>query len=325
MRKQMAGDGHPKVSMVFPVYNEEGNLEVLYESVRQALFQADVSYEMVFVDDGSADGSLEIIKGLAKQDPCVRYISLSRNFGHQSGLFAGMSYSRGDAVITMDTDLQHPPPLILEMVRLWREGYEVVYTTKRNSQFSRLTGYQAQFAYWLLSKGSGLKLSFGQSDFRLLDRKVVTALLAIPEYRKFLRGMVDWLGFRQVGLEYYVPPRYSGQSKLSYRARVSFALDGILAFSTLPLRWMLGIGVIIAGAALLYALVATVLGILSLSGAGAQLPPGWATLAAAITFFGAVQLIAIGVLGEYIGRIYEQTKGRPVFIVRETSDSLVGK
>ena len=314
-------DRNPQVSVVFPVYNEEGNLELLRQQVRDSLLDVGVSYEMVFVDNGSNDGSLDVIKSLCRQDPRIRYICLSRNFGHQGGLFAGLSYARGEAIITMDADLQHPPSLLPEMVRLWQQGAEVVYTTKRNYHLSVFKGWQVRLYYWILSKISGLKLSFGQSDFRLLDRKVADVLLQIPEYRKFLRGMVDWIGFRQVGLDYDVGERYSGETRFSYKALISFALDGILAFSTLPLRWMIGVGVMIASVAILYAVSALILGLLRLVGIGAELPPGWATLAAAISFFGAVQLVAIGVLGEYIGRTYEQTKGRPVFIVRETSDS----
>ena len=259
-------DGNlPQVSVVFPVYNEEGNLELLYQHVHDALSIAVVSYEMVFVDNGSKDGSLAIIKGLSERDPSVRHVSLSRNFGHQGGLFAGMRYSRGSAVITMDADLQHPPAMIPDMIGLWQQGYQVVYTTKRNHHFSGLKGIQVRAFYWLMSRVSGLNLSFGQSDYRLLDRQVVDALLEIPEYRKFLRGMVDWVGFKRAGLDYDVSERHSGQSKFSYRSLVSFALDGILAFSALPLRWMLLVGVIIAMLSITYAGVALTLGLLEVA------------------------------------------------------------
>lgn len=313
-------DSVPKISAVFPVLNEEGNLEILYKQVRHAFEQMDVNYEMVFVDNGSDDGSLRIIKELSQRDPCVRYVSLSRNFGHQGGLLAGLSYSHGDAVITMDADLQHPPSLIPEMVRLWREGFEVVYTKKQNHQVPKSRLRQIQLFYWILSKLSGLKLSFGQSDFRLLDRKVVNVLLGIPEHHKFLRGLVDWVGFRQISLEYNVGPRYAGQSKFSYWSLFSFALDGILAFSIVPLRWIFVVGMLTALVSFLYVGFAAALGVLNLLGIGVHIPPGWATLAVAVMFLGGVQLIAIGILGEYIGRISDQTKGRPTFIVRENSD-----
>ncbi len=310
----------PTLSVVFPVYDEEGNLPVLYDRVLEAIRDTGMAYELVFVDNGSTDGSLLVIKGLAERDTRVRYVSLSRNFGHQGGLVAGLSYAQGDAVITTDADLQHPPSLIPEMVRLWREGYEVVYTSKRNTHLGGLKGLQVRLFYSIMSKVSGLKLSFGQSDFRLLDRKLVDVLLDIPEYRKFLRGTVEWMGFRQTGVEYEVTERYTGESKFSYGTLISFALDGILAFSTLPLRWVAAMGALVSSVALLYAIIVVVLGILSATGGAVSLPPGWATVASAITFFGGVQLLAIGIVGEYLGRVYEQTKGRPVFIVREMSD-----
>ena len=312
----------PRLSVVFPVYNEEENLGPLYHRVVAALATKDVNnYELIFVDNGSYDRSLEIIKTLVERDVRVRYVSLSRNFGYQGGLFAGMSYARGEAVITMDADLQHPPELLPEMIALWGNGFEVVFTTKRNYHLSGWRYRQVQIFYWVISKISGVKLSFGQSDFRLLDRKVVDTLLSIREYRKFLRGMVDWVGFRQAALEYDVANRHSGQSKFSYRSLMSFALDGILSFSSLPLRWILLAGIILASLSFLYTLFALILGVFVFFGLWDVAPPGWATLAVAITFLGGTQLIAVGVLGEYIGRIYEQIKGRPVFIVRETSES----
>lgn len=315
-------EGRERVlSVVFPVWNEEENLEPLHGEVSQALKRIGLPYELVFVDNGSTDRSLEVIKRLARWDRAVRYISLSRNFGHQGGLFAGLSYCRGEAAITMDADLQHPPALIPEMVRLWQQGHEIVYTKKRSHDITGLRLFQVRLFYWILSKLSGLKLSFGQSDFRLLDRKVVDVLLNIPENRKFLRGLVEWVGFRQTGLEYDVARRHAGRSKFSYRSLFGFALDGILAFSTVPLRWIFVVGVLTASVAFLYVGFAVVLGVMNLLGAGVHLPPGWATLAVAVMFLGGVQLIAIGILGEYIGRVYDQAKGRPPFIARETSDS----
>ncbi|MFQ5801319.1 MAG: glycosyltransferase family 2 protein [Candidatus Methylomirabilales bacterium] len=321
MDDEIVGGQKPVLSMVFPVWNEEENLEILHGEVSEALKLLDLPYELLFVDNGSTDGSLALIKQLARRDPNVRYISLSRNFGHQGGLFAGLWYCRGDAAITMDADLQHPPSLIPEMVRLWQQGFEVVYTKKRNHDVSGLRSIQVRLFYKGLSKLSGLTLSFGQSDFRLLDRRVIDVILNIPENRKFLRGTVEWVGFRQTGLEYDVAKRHAGQSKFSYRSLFGFALDGILAFSVVPLRWIFVVGSVTATLSLLYVGLAFVLGVLNLLGVGVNIPPGWATLAVSVMFLGAVQLIAIGILGEYIGRIYDQTKGRPTFIVRETSDS----
>jgi glycosyltransferase involved in cell wall biosynthesis len=311
----------PLVSVAFPVWNEQENLGSLYEEVRDALSQAAVDYEMIFVDNGSVDGSLAIIKELAQRDPAVRYVSLSRNFGHQGGLLAGLDYSRGDAVITMDADLQHPPALIPRMIDLWREGNEVVYTTKKNYRVAGLRSLLVQMFYWLISKLSALRLSFGQSDFRLLDRIVVDQIKTMPESRKFLRGLVEWVGFRQIGIDYEVAERHAGKSKFSFRSLISFAIDGILAFSFAPLRWSLAAGASIALICLAFGLYTVLIGTLNLLGAGYPLPPGWATLTASALFLSSVQLLAIGLLSEYVGRIFEETKQRPAFIVREASRS----
>lgn len=312
----------PKLSIIFPVFNEENNLRTLYSEVTGTCDKLNIDYEMIFVDNGSYDSSLDVIRDLSNNDKRVTFISLSRNFGHQGGLFAGMSYASGQAVITMDADLQHPPSLIPDMVRLWNEGYEVINTTKRQNHMTGIKGAQVRLFYWLMSRVSGVKLSFGQSDFRLLDRKVLATLLAMPEHRKFLRGLVNWIGFKQTSLQYSVAERLSGESKFSYRSLFSFALDGILSFSTLPLRFFAGLGAAVAILSLMYALIAASLGVARYVYPNIQLPPGWATLAVSISFLGSVQLIAIGVLGEYIGRIYEQGKGRPIFIVSETSDDI---
>ncbi|MBI4365609.1 MAG: glycosyltransferase family 2 protein [Deltaproteobacteria bacterium] len=316
----------PLISLVFPVWNEEENLPPLYEQVTEALRQAEVSYELVFVDNGSQDGSLAIIQGWAAADPTVRYCSLARNFGHQGGILAGLEMSRGAAVITMDADCQHPPALLPQMIAAWRHGADVVFTTKKNYQTSWWRRWQVRAFYWLMSRLSGLKLSFGQSDFRLLDRRVVEVILRMPEYRKFIRGLVQWMGFRQTGLEYTVVERHAGASKFSYRSLFSFAADGILAFSFLPLRWSLWMGLSVALVCVGYAAYIAVLGALKLYFGFGELPvpPGWATITAAILFLASIQLIAIGVLSEYVGRVFEQTKGRPIFVVRESSDMQKG-
>lgn len=318
----MNKEGKNKISVVFPIFNEEENLKELYLQVRKELEKTDVSFEMVFVDNASTDRSLDIVKELRHKDNRVRYVSLSRNFGHQGGLFAGLSYCTGEAVIMMDADLQHPPSLIPEMIHQWKEGYEVVYTTKRNTYVSALLYWQFRLFYKIISKMSGLNLSFGRSDFCLLDRKVVDTILNIPEYHKFLRGTVEWLGFRQKGISYDVENRHKGTSKFSYWTRVSFALDGILSFSALPLRLITLCGFFIAFLSIMYGTIALIMGLMLLLGFSVPLPSGWATLAVSVMFLGSVQLIAIGVLGEYVSRIYEQTKGRPVFVVRETSDRM---
>lgn len=315
-------ESRPRVSVAFPVYDEQDSLRGLYEEVCEALAASDVDYELVFVDNGSSDGSLAMIKRLREGDANVRWVSLSRNFGHQGGLFAGMQHATGDVVITMDADLQHPPTLIPQMIALWRKGFEVVYTTKRHTDIGLLKRAFMRAFYWLISKLSGLRLEYGQSDFRLLDRRALDAIISIPEYHKFLRGQVSWVGFRQAGLEYDVAPRRSGSSKFSYTRLFAFAFDGVFAFSRYPLHLSTMVGSGVAALALLYmGYVVVVWLVQKLGGLDATtLPPGWATSIAATLFMGSVQLIAIGVLGEYVGRVFDQTKGRPVYIVRETSE-----
>jgi len=314
-------DELPLISIVFTVYNEEKNLAELYRQVVAAIPRDRLRYELFFVDNGSSDDSLDIIRSLRDSDPNVKYLSLSRNFGHQGGLLAGMSFSSGAAVITMDADLQHPPSLIPEMLRLWEQGYDVVYTIKNNYETSALRKFQIQLFYKLLSTFSGLKLSFGQSDFRLLNRQVLDVVLSMPEQPKFLRGMVEWVGFRQIGLNYDVAPRFSGESKFSYKSLLSFALDGIISFSSQPLHWIFLVGLVVAGLSFAYTLFSLVCGVMYWLGFGVSLPPGWATLAMAVTFLGGVNLIALGIIGEYIRRIFNLCKGRPTFIVQEFSDA----
>ncbi|MBM52432.1 MAG: glycosyltransferase [Acidobacteria bacterium] len=311
----------PLVSVAFPVFNEAENLEMLHAEVTRALETTGLAFELIFVDNGSTDASLSIIKRLSETDPRVEFVSLSRNFGHQGALLAGISHAQGEAVITMDADLQHPSALLPEMVRLWQEGFEVVFTRKRRYPVHGMRLRQVKLFYWLMSKWSGLHLSFGQSDFRLLDRKVFEVFLRMPEARKFLRGLVEWVGFRQTGLEYDPLPRHAGESKFPFRALVSFAVDGIISFSLLPLRWSLGLGFIVASMSFVYGIAMVVMGLLNYAGMSVPLPPGWATLVVSILFLSGIQLIAIGMLGEYVGRIFEQTKGRPEFIVRAASVS----
>lgn len=312
---------NPLVSVAFPVFNEAENLETLHAEVTRALEMTGLAFELIFVDNGSTDASLSIIKRLSETDPRVEFVSLSRNFGHQGALLAGISHAQGEAVITMDADLQHPPALLPDMVRLWQEGFEVVFTRKRRYPVRGMRLRQVKLFYWLMSKWSGLHLAFGQSDFRLLDRKVFEVFLRMPEARKFLRGLVEWVGFRQTGLEYDPLPRHAGESKFPFRALVSFAVDGIISFSLLPLRWSLGLGFVVASMSFVYGIATVVMVLLNFSGVRVWLPPGWATLVVSILFLSGIQLIAIGMLGEYVGRIFEQTKGRPEFIVRAASVS----
>ena len=315
------------ISVVTPAFNEADGLPQLVKELDDVLTPLADDYEIVVVDDGSQDGTLEVLAELNARNARVRYLSFSRNFGHQAAILAGLENARGDVVISMDADLQHPPELLPEMVDLWRDEYDVVYTTKRPSSVTLSLGRRLlmKVGYSILRRVSGMNLQFGQSDFRLLDRAVVDALVDIPEREKFLRGLVDWIGFRQIGVEYDVRPRFAGVEKYTFRQLLRLVTTGVFSFSILPLRIFTVVGVTIACLAFMYGVVAVGAGAYALiTGDVAVSPPGWASVAAAITFLGGVQLVGIGLLGEYLGRVYDQTKGRPAFVVRQTSPPAEG-
>jgi dolichol-phosphate mannosyltransferase len=307
------------ISVVSPIYNEAENVRELVARVTAALEQTGEDFEYVLVDNGCTDGSLRIIKSLARQDARVKYLSLSRNFGPQGAILAGMSRARGDAVISLDGDLQHPPELIAEMVEAWKQGYDVVHTTKQPGSYQNgLRCWLTRCFYRLISLVSDVKLAYGQSDFRLLSRQVVDVLLNIPEKGQFLRGLVEWVGFKTTSVEYRPDFRKRGHSKFSIWGYLSFAVDGIVSFSVVPLRMFLYCGLGISLLCVGYAAYLFAVGLLNLTGwAEYDIPPGWVTITISILFLNSVQLIGIGVLGEYLGRVFKQTKSRPEFIIRE--------
>lgn len=310
------------ISIVCPAYNEAENLRELYRQVSAAMEGAGEQYELIIVENGSTDNSIEILKQLREKDDRVHYLSLSRNFGHQGANLAGLHHSRGDAVITMDADLQHPPALLPELIRKWKEGFDVVYTVKdlSRSDIPFLQHWFTRWFYILISYLSGLKMDYGQSDFRLLDRKVVNVIDNIPAKDWFLRGIVSWVGFAQTGITYEVHERFAGSSKFSFGNYLSFALKGIFSFSIIPLRIMTFLGLGIAALSFAYGFwismhyLLGVLGIIAM-----DLPRGWSTVIVAIMFIGGIQLIGLGLLGEYVGRSFHHTLGRPAFIVKDTS------
>src|SRR3989338_2139075 len=309
------------ISVVSPIYNESGNLTELYTRVTKALEGVSEEFEFILVDNGSMDCSLEIIKGLRKKDPRIKFLSLSRNFGHQGAIIAGLTYASGDAIISLDGDLQHPPELIPKLIDLWKKGHEVVFTIKKKKNKERKWLFFSNRSFYkFITAISDISLAYGQSDYRLLDRKVVDAIMQIPEKNKFLRGMVHWVGFSQVAVEYEAGQRKSGDSKFSFWNYINFAFDGIFSFSTLPLKLFLWMGVIIASFCAIWGIYYVAMGIANLFMSDKNLlPPGSATITVSILFLGGIQLIGIGILGEYIGRIYSQTKERPDFIVKEKS------
>jgi dolichol-phosphate mannosyltransferase len=301
------------VSVVVPVYNESGNIRPLFQAVARQFEALGTPFEILFVDDGSRDDSLDILHALTQEDPRVRIVALSRNFGHQSAVTAGMDHARGCAVVVMDADLQHPPELIPQMIAAWRAGAQVVFTIREDDKdlglFKRST---SSLFYKIINAISDVPIVEGAADFRLMDRTVVEALRAMPERSRFLRGMVSWLGFRQVGLPYRPHARLSGTSKYSLRKMVSLAMNGITSFSCVPLRWAMYAGLFSALSGIPYALW-TIYARLFTDVA----VPGWASMMIAILFLGGVQLMSLGVIGEYLGRVYTEVKGRPLYLTSE--------
>jgi len=303
----------PILSVVAPCFNEEGVLHELYRRISGVLDSSGESWELVLVNDGSRDRTPEIMRELHAQDARVKVVDFARNFGHQIAVTAGMDYARGDAVVLIDADLQDPPELILEMLAKWREGYEVVYAIraerKGETWFKEFT---AKAFYRIIYKITDIDIPMDTGDFRLMDRKVVNALKTMHEKHRFMRGMSVWVGFRQVGVKYVRAERYAGETKYPLRKMLKFAMDGITSFSYFPLQLATYIGFASALIAVL-GIIITV--ILRLSGSHAFY--GQATTLVSVLFLGGVQLICLGILGEYLGRIYDEVKGRPLYIVRE--------
>ena len=320
MEQNFSQNAPALVSIVAPAYNEEKNLPALYARVRAVMEKEGRDFELIVVENGSSDSSLAILKSLRAKDSRVNFLSLSRNFGHQGALIAGLEYSRGDAVISMDADLQHPPEVIPEMLKLWDQGYDVVYTVKQENKAQPLIRRALdRMFYRIINKLSGIELH-GQSDFRLLGRKALNELCKLPERNKFLRGLSSWIGLKQAGISYRVNPRAAGSSKFKFIHLIELGIDGIFSFSIIPLRIFTIFGILMSAGSFLYGLY--LLGLtafINLTGSGLSMPSGWATLAVTLLFFGGVQLIGIGLLGEYLGRVYDEVKKRPVYIVKEAS------
>jgi len=309
------------ISIIIPIYNEEENILELCNRIISSLGSYSCEYEIILIENGSTDNSLKIIKELSINNKRIKYLSLSRNFGHQGGILAGIKYASGNAVISMDGDLQHPPEIIPKMLELWEKGNDIVYTIKNlSTNHKGWRFFPTLLFYRIINSISSVKLSFGQSDFRLLDRKVVDVLKDIPERDIFLRGLVDWVGFKQESITYETEPRKSGESKFSIFDYVKFALDGIFSYSNLPLKSFLWLGLFISFFCFIYGILVVLLFIShSLGYKLMPLPPGWATIVLGLVFFGSIQLIGIGLLGEYIGRIFKQVKQRPNFIIKESN------
>ena len=299
-----------RISIVVPVYNEEENIAHFVQSVTAVMEQLPYTYEMLFIDDGSRDRSREILLELGTCDPRVQSIFLARNSGHQLALTCGIDHAEGDAVITMDGDLQHPPELLPVLLAKWEEGYDIVQTvrltTEGASLFKRLT---SKYYYRLLNALSDVEIQEGGSDFRLMDRKAVLALRRYREHARFIRGIVGAMGFRRTTVEFVAHERFAGRSKFSLHKMISFALDGILAYSVQPLRVAFYAGVL---SALLAVLLFLHVLFETLSGATV---PGWSTIVVCSLFFGGMQMMLLGICGEYIARILQEVKNRPLYLI----------
>jgi dolichol-phosphate mannosyltransferase len=304
----------PLISIITPIFNEAKIIPELYRRVKEVMDSTGQTWELIMVDDGSTDGSADLVCQLGAQDKCIRPVIFARNFGHQLAVTAGLDYSRGKAVVIMDADLQDPPEVVLELLAKWQEGYEVVYAVRAHREgetaFKLLT---ASLFYRLIARMTDVNIPMDTGDFRLLDRKVVNVLNKMRERHRFLRGMSVWVGFKQTGVEYNRAARYAGETKYPFKKMFKFAWDAITSFSYLPLQVATYLGFISAGLSIL---AIPIVAIMRMTGSQSAFA-GQATTLVAVLFLGGVQLISLGILGEYVGRLYDEARGRPLYIVRE--------
>ena len=304
-------------SIIAPIYNESASLPELLRRVHKVMDSTGEEWELILVDDGSTDRSTELIHEYAQQDPKIRPVIFARNFGHQIAVTAGLDYSCGDAVIIIDSDLQDPPEVILDLIAKWKEGYEIVYAVRSEREGeSWFKLFTASLFYRLIYRITDVEIPLDTGDFRLLDRKVVTVLNQMRERHRFLRGMSAWVGFRQIGVPYRRAARFAGQTKYPFRKMLRLAITAVTGFSYFPLQLATVMGFISAGISILAIPVVIALRL----AAGSQAFLGQATTLIAVLFLGGVQLISLGILGEYVGRLYDEAKGRPLYIVREAPD-----
>jgi dolichol-phosphate mannosyltransferase len=304
-----------ELSVVIPAFNEEENILPMYERLVAALEGCVEAFEIVFVDDGSTDGTWDRISGLAAEHRIVRGLRFARNFGHQAALTAGVDAARGQAVVIIDADLQDPPEVIPEMVDRWREGFEVVYGQREvregETWFKKTT---AALFYRVLQAITNVRIPVDTGDFRLIGPRAVAAFRALPERNRFIRGLISWIGFNQTAVVYHRQARHAGETKYPFRKMLRFALDGITSFSFLPLRIATVVGFAVSVFSFLYIVIVIVLKSLGIN------YPGYTSMMASILFLGGVQLIMIGILGEYLARVFEEVKRRPLYLVGDSTD-----
>lgn len=302
------------ISVVVPMYFEEEVAQECYNRLKSVMLQNNINYEFIFVNDGSTDRTIEILSEIAANDYRTKIVNFARNFGHQVAVTAGIAAAKGDAIVIIDADLQDPPEVIPELIAKWEEGYEVVYAKRKQRKgetwFKLLT---AKYFYKFLNYMSDIDIPKDTGDFRIIDRKIADVFNQMTERNRFIRGMMSWVGFRQTYVEYERDERFAGETKYPLKKMIKFASDGIIAFSTKPLRIVMSLGllsVLISIIVLLYTITVKVFG------HGTQ--TGWASIMVAITFFSGIQLLGLGIVGQYIARIYDESKNRPIYIVKET-------
>jgi dolichol-phosphate mannosyltransferase len=301
-----------RYSIIIPVFNEEAVIHETYRRLTGVMREIGEPYELLFVNDGSRDRTAEIIEGFAELDDCVKLLDFSRNFGHQIAITAGMDYARGDAIVIIDADLQDPPELIPQMIAKWKEGYEVVYAKRLKRKGETLfKKWTATVFYRTLRALTEVDIPVDTGDFRLIDRKVCDAMRSVREKNRFVRGLVSWVGFRQTAIEYVREERFAGETKYPLKKMLRFSMDGITSFSYKPLKLATYLGFVISFASFIYLVISVGLKIFTVSTVA-----GWTSLVASVLLLNGVILIILGILGEYIGRIYDETKNRPLYILR---------
>lgn len=304
-----------KLSVIIPIYNEEGNIPALFERLNSVVSKMEVEKEFLFVNDGSRDNSIALIKALAAKNTFVKYIDFSRNFGHQVAVSAGLDKASGDAIVIIDADLQDPPELIIEMFNKMQNGFDVVYAKRRARKGeSFLKKFTARMFYRILGSITSVSIPVDTGDFRIMSKQVADIVKSMPEKEKFLRGQISWVGFEQTFVEYDRDERQAGETGYTYSKMIRFALDGITSFSNFPLKFATGAGFAVSGFSflmILYALYSRY--ILKVY------EPGWTSLMLAITFIGGIQLISIGIIGEYISRMSANIRNRPLYVIKNTN------